>query len=74
MTVITAAVVGGVSIMGGSGTIFGAVLGVLLLQVISSGMVFLKVSAYWLQAVQGFLILLAVVIDILRKRRLGEEI
>ena len=74
MTVITAAVVGGVSIMGGSGTVFGAVLGVLLLQVISSGMVFLKVSAYWLQAVQGFLILLAVVFDILRKRRLGEEI
>jgi ribose/xylose/arabinose/galactoside ABC-type transport system permease subunit len=72
LRVITAAVVGGVSIMGGSGTVAGAILGVLLLEVIGSGMVFLRVSAYWFQAVQGLLILLAVVFDILRKRRLGE--
>ncbi len=72
LTIITAAVVGGVSIMGGSGTIFGALMGIVLLQVIGSGMVYLKVSAYWLQAVQGFLILLAVIADILRKRHLGE--
>ena len=68
----TAAVVGGVSIMGGSGTILGAFLGVLLLNVIQNGLVFMRVSAYWFQAVQGGLILLAVVFDIVRKRRLGE--
>ncbi len=72
LLVITAAVVGGVSIMGGSGTVLGALLGVLLLNVIGSGLVFLRVSAYWFQAVQGTLILLAVVFDIVRKRRLGE--
>lgn len=69
---ITAAVVGGVSIMGGAGTVLGAALGGLLLNVISKGMIFLRVSAYWLLAVQGALILLAVVLDIWRKRRLGE--
>ena len=72
LLVITAAVVGGVSIMGGSGTILGAFLGVLLLNVIQNGLVFMRVSAYWFQAVQGSLILLAVVFDIVRKRRLGE--
>lgn len=72
LQVITAAVVGGVSILGGAGTVLGAALGGLLLNVISKGMIFLRVSAYWLLAVQGALILLAVVVDIWRKRRLGE--
>ena len=72
LQVITAAVVGGVSIMGGAGTVLGAALGGLLLNVISKGMIFLRVSAYWFLAVQGALILLAVVVDIWRKRRLGE--
>jgi ribose/xylose/arabinose/galactoside ABC-type transport system permease subunit len=72
LQVITAAVVGGVSILGGAGTVLGAALGGLLLNVISKGMIFLRVSAYWLLAVQGALILLAVVLDIWRKRRLGE--
>ncbi len=72
LQVITAAVVGGVSILGGVGTVLGAALGGLLLNVISKGMIFLRVSAYWLLAVQGALILLAVVVDIWRKRRLGE--
>jgi ribose/xylose/arabinose/galactoside ABC-type transport system permease subunit len=74
LQVITAVVVGGVSIMGGSGTILGALLGVLLLNVIGNGLIFLRVSAYWFQAVQGALILLAVVFDIVRKRRLGETL
>ncbi|MCC6167754.1 MAG: ABC transporter permease [Caldilineaceae bacterium] len=72
LQVITAAVVGGVSILGGAGTVLGAALGGLLLNVIGKGMIFLRVSAYWLLAVQGALILLAVVVDIWRKRRLGE--
>lgn len=72
LQVITAVVIGGVSIMGGTGTVLGAALGALLLNVISKGMIFTRVSAYWFLAVQGLLILLAVVADILRKRRLGE--
>lgn len=69
MTVITAAVVGGVSILGGSGTVIGALLGAILIRTINSGMIFVNVSAYWLQAVQGILILLTVLVDILRRRR-----
>lgn len=69
LTVITAAVVGGVSILGGSGTVLGAMLGAILIRTINSGMIFVNVSAYWLQAVQGILILITVLIDILRRRR-----
>src|SRR5512136_1627985 len=57
--VITAVVIGGTSIMGGTGSIWGSFLGALLMAVIATGMTFLKVSPYWLQTVQGTLILLA---------------
>jgi ribose/xylose/arabinose/galactoside ABC-type transport system permease subunit len=67
--VITAVVIGGTSIMGGTGSIWGSFLGALLMAVIGTGMTFLKVSPYWLQTVQGSLILLAVVLDVLRRRR-----
>ena len=67
--VITAAVVGGVSILGGKGTVIGAVLAAILLNAIRSGMVFISVSPFWIQAVQGILILVTVLIDLVRRRR-----
>lgn len=67
--VITAAVVGGVSILGGKGTVIGAMLAAILLNTIRSGMVFVNVSPFWIQAVQGVLILATVLIDLLRRRR-----
>jgi ribose transport system permease protein/rhamnose transport system permease protein len=69
LTVITAAVVGGVSILGGVGTVIGSTLAAVLLAEIASALVFINVSPYWTHAVQGALILLTVVADILRRRR-----
>lgn len=66
--VITAAVVGGVSILGGKGTVIGAMLAAILLNAIRSGMIFVNVSPFWIQAVQGLLILVTVLIDLLRRR------
>lgn len=60
MVVITAVVVGGTNIMGGSGKISGTILGALLLGVIGTALTFLKISAYWEQTFQGLLILVAV--------------
>jgi ribose/xylose/arabinose/galactoside ABC-type transport system permease subunit len=74
LTIITSAVVGGVSILGGTGTVIGAMLATILLKAISSGMVFISVSAYWIQAVQGALILVTVLIDLLRRRRQAAQI
>ncbi len=69
LTVITAAVVGGVSILGGVGTAIGAMLAAILLAEIASALVFIDISPYWTHAVQGALILVTVVADILRRRR-----
>ena len=69
LTVITAAVVGGVSILGGVGTVVGSTLAAVLIAEIASALVFVDVSPYWIRAVQGALILATVVADILRRRR-----
>ncbi|MDW8105237.1 MAG: ABC transporter permease [Armatimonadota bacterium] len=69
LLVISAVVVGGVNIFGGQGTVWGSALGALLLQVISTGLIFRRVSEYWAPSVQGALVLLAVVADALRTRR-----
>ncbi|MGA8659905.1 MAG: hypothetical protein WB586_27610 [Chthoniobacterales bacterium] len=69
LTVITATVVGGVSILGGTGTIIGALLGAILLQTIGTALVFLHIRAEWFQTVQGSLILLTILLDVFRRRR-----
>lgn len=69
LAVITAAVVGGVSILGGKGTVIGATLAAILINAIRSGMVFIDVSPFWIQAVQGALILITVLIDLIRRRQ-----
>jgi len=59
-------VVGGTNIFGGSGTVMGTYLGVLLLTVTSSALTFLGISATWDQAIRGAFILVAVTADIVR--------
>lgn len=69
LDVIAATVVGGTSLSGGEGTILGALIGAGLMQVLRTGLVLTGVSAYWLQAVQGLVIVVAIMLDQLRKRR-----
>jgi len=69
MFIISASVIGGVSILGGVGTVIGSTLGAILLRSINSAMIFAGISQYWLQAVQGMLILITVLTDLLRRRR-----
>jgi len=68
LTIITASVVGGVSILGGVGTVIGSTLAAILLAAIGSSLIFINVSPYWLRAVQGVLILLTVLADLWRRR------
>ncbi|WP_245367196.1 ABC transporter permease [Neorhizobium galegae] len=68
LTVITAAVIGGVSILGGSGTVIGSTLAAILFAAIGSALIFVNVSAYWLRAVIGGLILITVLADMIRRR------
>ena len=66
LKVIAAAVVGGVAISGGRGTIAGTMLGLLLLGVIGPALTFLGLSAYWERAIEGGIILAAVSMDAVR--------
>jgi rhamnose transport system permease protein len=63
LDVIAAAVVGGVAIFGGTGNVFGAALGALLLGTITSSLVVLKVPSFWQQAIVGALLLAAIALD-----------
>jgi ribose/xylose/arabinose/galactoside ABC-type transport system permease subunit len=68
--VITASVVGGVSILGGTGTVIGSTLAAILFSEIGASLIFLNISAYWLRAVQGLLILITVLADMARRHRI----
>lgn len=72
MVVITAVVVGGTNVFGGSGTVLGTLIGALLLGVISGSLTHLHIEPSWEKAFQGVLILAAVVADTLHARRRGE--
>ncbi|MET4096367.1 ABC transporter permease [Arthrobacter sp. UYCu712] len=63
LTVVAAAVVGGVAIFGGSGSVAGAALGAVLLTTITSSLTALRVDKFWQQAIVGVLILTAIIID-----------
>ncbi len=63
LDVVAAAVIGGVSLTGGRGTILGVIIGSLLMGILRNGLVLLDVSAYWQQVAIGLVIVLAVILD-----------
>lgn len=69
LKVIAAVVVGGVAISGGRGNLWGAFAGLLLLACVSPALTHLRIEAYWEKAIQGGIILLAVVADGVRMRK-----
>jgi rhamnose transport system permease protein len=74
LEVIAAVVVGGVNIFGGSGTIFGAVLGAIVLGTLQNALNILNISQFWLQAIYGAAIIGAVVLDAFINRWLQRAI
>lgn len=67
--IITASLVGGVSIMGGTGTVVGSTLAAVLLAEIAASMIFVGMSPFWMRSVQGLLILATVLADLWRRQR-----
>ncbi|QAZ42216.1 ABC transporter permease [Mesorhizobium sp. Pch-S] len=63
LNIIAAAVIGGASLKGGSGTIFGAILGIALLSVVTSSLILLDISVYWQDMIKGCILLAAVSAD-----------
>jgi D-xylose transport system permease protein len=73
LRVIAAAVIGGTAFAGGVGTIYGAILGALIMQSLQSGMAMVGVDAPYQNMVVGSVLVLAVFIDILYRRRTGDK-
>jgi D-xylose transport system permease protein len=71
LRVIAAAVIGGTALSGGIGTIHGAILGALIMQSLQSGMAMVGVDAPFQNIVVGFVLVLAVLIDTIYRKRTG---
>jgi len=71
LPVIAAAVIGGTSLSGGSGTVWGTILGATLISLILNALNMLAVSYFWQDLVTGLVIVLAVFFDILNRRRVA---
>ncbi len=72
--VIAAVVVGGTSLQGGEGRIMGTLIGAFIIAVIQNGMNLTGVESYTQKVVLGFVILLAVLLDMLKKRSWGKKV
>jgi ribose transport system permease protein len=70
LNVIAGCVIGGMSMAGGEGTIFGALLGVVFMSLISNAMTMLSVSVYWEGVVTGSILIIAVGADMFSRRKL----
>ncbi len=73
LTVISAAVIGGTNVLGGSGSVLGTVLGCLLLGVINTALFILGISGFWQLATYGLAILVAITVDTAIQRSLGRR-
>ncbi|GLR46112.1 sugar ABC transporter permease [Mesorhizobium amorphae] len=68
---ITAVVVGGTSLMGGTGTITGTIIGSFIIGIINNILNLMNVSSYWQQVIKGLIIAIAVILDVWTKSRKG---
>jgi ribose transport system permease protein len=66
---IAAAVIGGNSLSGGEGTILGTVIGAFVISILTNGLRILSVPQEWQTVVTGAIVVLAVYLDIVRRRR-----
>ncbi len=73
LRVIAAAVIGGTALSGGIGTIYGAILGALIMQSLQSGMAMVGVDAPFQNIVVGMVLVAAVLVDIVYRKRTGAK-
>ncbi|MBV6644291.1 MAG: ABC transporter permease [Cyclobacteriaceae bacterium] len=69
LRVITAAILGGASLLGGEGRIIGAMLGAIFMGLVSNVMIMARVTGYWQEIILGLILIVVVWIDIFLKRR-----
>jgi ribose transport system permease protein len=72
LTVIAAIILGGTSLYGGRGSVWGSLLAVLILGTLANGLTLLNVSSFWQDVTRGVVLMLAVSLDQIRTRALGD--
>jgi ribose transport system permease protein len=65
----TAVLLGGASLFGGKGNLFGSLIGLLIIGTVNNGMVLMDIPSFWQTVAKGVLLIVAVTVDHLRKRR-----
>ena len=73
LRVITATIIGGASLNGGEGSVFGAFLGALFMGVLANALNLLGVDAYWQNLITGLILIVAVLFDVLNERRKNRQ-
>ncbi len=73
LRVITATIIGGASLSGGEGSVFGAFLGALFMGVLANALNLLGVDVYWQNLVTGLILITAVVIDVINEKRRSRQ-
>ncbi|KAA5605337.1 ABC transporter permease [Roseospira marina] len=74
MPSITAAIIGGTSLSGGVGTVLGTLLGATFMGVLANGIVLTNVSSYWERVIIGLFVIIAVFVDMFRRRSQGRAL
>jgi ribose transport system permease protein len=74
MYAIAACVIGGISLAGGVGSLGGTLIGVLVINVLKSGLMSMSIPVQWQQCLIGVVVLLAVLVDIIRAKRAGKAV
>ncbi|WP_407308875.1 ABC transporter permease [Desulfosporosinus sp. SB140] len=69
MTVIAAVVIGGANVLGGSGSLLGTLIGVLILGTLQNGIIMMHIEPYWQNVVMGLIIIIAVTFDVINNRK-----
>jgi ribose transport system permease protein len=73
LRVITATIIGGASLSGGEGSVFGAFLGALFMGMVANALNLLGVDAYWQNLVTGLILIIAVLLDVINERRKSRQ-
>jgi ribose transport system permease protein len=74
LVLISGAVIGGCSFLGGEGTVTGSVFGVILLALVTNALILMRVSVYWQQLITGLILVGAVAIDHIRNQQREQSI